>query len=275
MKMFRSRDITWFCSVVFGLLVLQMFSSSAQAADRRYLWQSRDQFVAIERQENSTAVTVQPNDHPVTGVTLERLSAILESINTRSSDGDKVAPLLTRSAVQVLAPELLQGLQKATPGEDVTFAVIGLHDALYGLAKSPKVTTGRVFYTAGTLNIIVGLVQQEVRDRDDRRLFPFTPGSRQKALEGEWTLLLQPGANGSNQIRKDWVAFSDKWQAAVVQSPVSEQRLPAGQLSQPEKRSIDTRKPSERLTTLNELKDKGLISEEEYRGKRLDILNDL
>jgi hypothetical protein len=40
-------------------------------------------------------------------------------------------------------------------------------------------------------------------------------------------------------------------------------------------RSTDTRKLAERLTTLNELKEKGLISEEEYRGKRLDILNGL
>jgi hypothetical protein len=41
------------------------------------------------------------------------------------------------------------------------------------------------------------------------------------------------------------------------------------------KRNLDTRSPADRLNTLNELKDKGLISVEEYREKRLEILNGL
>jgi len=35
------------------------------------------------------------------------------------------------------------------------------------------------------------------------------------------------------------------------------------------------RTPAERLATLNELKGKGLITEEEYRAKRMQILSDL
>ena len=190
----------------------------------------------------------------------------------RQTDGAKAEPLLTRSAVETLAPYLLQGLQQASATEDVIFAVIGLHDALYGLAKSPKVTTGRAFYTSGQLNIIFGIIQQDVRDRDDRRLYPFTPGSRRKTADGEWTLLPLTSQSGYSQIRKDWLTFSNEWQAAAVQATAVEQRTPS---VQPEKRIIDPRKPADRLSTLKELKDKGLISEEEYRDKRLDILNGL
>jgi hypothetical protein len=276
MKKFHCIDFNWLLSAASGLLVLLMLSSTAQASAARYLWQSREQFVALERQDPVTGGPAQPNDHPV-DLTLERITAILSSIDMRATDGGKAEPLLTGSAVQAFAPYLRQGLQQASSSEDVTFAVIGLHDALYGLAKSPKVTTGRVFYKAGRLNIIVGLVQQEVRDRDDRRLFPFTPGSRQKALEGEWTLLPQAGQNGFNLARKDWVTFSDEWRAPFAQKPVAEQNVPSVQPTQvqPVQRNHDTRKPAERLSTLNELKDKGLISEEEYRGKRLEILNGL
>lgn len=271
MKMLRCRDAIRFCSAASGLFVLLMLSSIAHASDVRHLWQSRDQFVALERQDITSSGPAQPNDHPAE-LTLERLTAILSSIDTRPADGDKHEPLLTKSAVEVLAPYLRQGLQQASPSQDVTFAVIGLHSALYGLAKSPKVTTGRVFYKAGRLNIIVGLVQQEVRDRDDRRLFPFTPGTRQKASTGEWTLL-----TSTPLVRRDWMAFGDEWQAPAVAAPVAEQRLPSLQTAPapPEKRNSDTRRPADRLTTLNELKDKGLISEEEYRGKRLEILNGL
>jgi hypothetical protein len=190
----------------------------------------------------------------------------------RQADGGKPEPLLTRSAVDALAPYLQQALQQASATEDVTFAVIGLHDALYGLAKSPKVTTGRAFYTSGQLNIIFGIIQQEVRDRDDRRLYPFTPGSRQKTAEGEWTLLPLTSQSGYSQIRKDWLTFGNEWQAPAPQTAVVDQRAPA---AQPEKRIIDPRKPADRLNTLKELKEKGLISEEEYRAKRLDILNGL
>lgn len=271
------RNATRLCSVAGVVLVLLMFSSISLASDVRQLWQSRDQYVALERQEAGSAVQVPPNDHPV-DLTLDKLTAILESIEIRTADGSKPEPLFTRPAVQVLAPHLQQALHQASPREDVTFAIIGLHSALYGLAKSPKVTTGRVFYQAGRLNIIVGLVQQEVRDRDDRRLSPFTPGSRQKAPEGEWTLLPQSGQNGFTLARKDWVTFGDEWRPSGVQMPITEQNVPSLQAApapQPEKRHHEQRSPAERLSTLNELKNKGLISEEEYRGKRLEILNGL
>jgi len=271
MKMFRCRYANRLCSVASALLVILMFSSTSRASDVRYLWQSRDQFVALEPQDRDSTGPAQPNDHPAE-LTLDRLSAILSSIDIRLPGAAKPEPLLTGPAVEVLAPYLRQGLQQASPNQDVTFAVIGLHNALFGLAKSPKVTTGRVFYKAGRLNIIVGLVQQEVRDRDDRRLFPFTPGSRQKVSAGEWTLLTT-----TPLVRGDWMAFGEEWHSPVVPTPAAEQRLPSAQTpsAPPEKRSSDTRRPADRLTTLNELKEKGLISEEEYRTKRLEILNGL
>lgn len=267
MNTLRCRDANWLCSAAGVVLALLMFSSASQASDVRQLWQSRDQFVALERQDGSTANPAQPNDHPA-DLTLDRLTAILESIEIRTADGGKPEPLFTRPAVQALAPQLQQALHQASPREDVTFAIIGLYNAMYGLAKGPKVTTGRVFYKGGRLNIIFGLVQQDVNDRDDRRLSPFTPGSRQKTSKGEWALLPQPGQNGYNLVRKDWVTFGDEWQTAVSQTPAIEKNAP------PEKHR-DMRSPTERLIILNDLKNKGLISEEEYRGKRLEILNGL
>jgi hypothetical protein len=280
MKMLRRRFINRLCCAATVLLVLVLISLTAQAADTRYLWQSREQFVALEPLSKDSAGTGLSNTHPATTMTQERLTAILESITARTGDGNKPGPLLTRPSVLLLAPHLLQALQQATPGEDITFAIIGLYDSLYGLAKSPKVTTGRVFYTAGQLNIIIGLVQQEVRDRDDRRLFPFTPGSRRAALEGEgeWAILPQPASNGFKQIRKDWITFSDEWQPAVVQAPAATTPVPAAvrpPAQQPAGQGSVTRSAAERLTVLNELKSNGLISEEEFTSKRREILNGL
>src|SRR6185369_1394666 len=195
MKMFRCSDTNLLGSVTFALLVLLMLPSTSHASKIRYLWQSSDQFVALELQDSVSPGPVQPNDHPIE-LPLDRIAAMLASIDIHATDNGKPEPLFTRSGVEVLAPHLQQGLRQVSSNEDVTFAVIGLHDSLYGLGKSPKVTTGRVFYKEGRLNIIVGLAQQEVRERDDRRLVPFTPGVRQKASEGEWQLLPHPGQKG-------------------------------------------------------------------------------
>ncbi|MBI5484752.1 MAG: SHOCT domain-containing protein [Deltaproteobacteria bacterium] len=276
MKTFHVRDAGRLSSVFVVLVVLLVFSSISAAADVRMLWQSRDQFVALERQDSPAGVAAILNDHPVE-IPPDRLTAMLASITLQLPDNKTPEQLITTQSLEVLVPELLAGFKKASPGEDVTFAVIGLHRSLYGFAKSPKVTTGRAFYKGGSLNLIIGFAQKDFNEREDRRLSPFIPGSRQKPLEGEWQLLPQPGQNDFRLTRKDWVSFGDKWQPAVAKTPTVEKISPAVQNGpaqpQPVKPGKDLRKPAERLTTLNELKEKGLISEEEFRSKRSEILN--
>jgi len=276
MKRFFCRNANWLCFSVSAALVLFMLASTSNASDVRQLWQSRDQFVALERQDSPPGNIVVANDHPVE-IAPDRLTAILASIEFNSVDSKKPEQLITSQSLEVLVPQLVQGFRQAAPGEDVTFAVIGLHKSLFGFAKSPKVTTGRAFYSGGRLNIIFGLARSDFNERADRRLYPFLPGSRQKANEVEWTILPQPGHNGFSLVRKDWVAFSDDWNAPIEQKPVAGQNIPPVPATpvQPVKQHNDTRKPADRLTTLNELKDKGLISDEEYRSKRMEILNGL
>lgn len=274
--MFRCRDANRFCSAAYGLLILLLLSSTAHASDVRHLWQSRDQFVALEHQDAPADGSAPANDHPLE-IDRARLTAMLASIEIRSDDSNKPEQLITDQSLEALVPQLVQGFHQAAPGEDVTFAIIGLYKAMFGFAKSPKVTTGRAFYKGGRLNIIFGLVRKDVNERDDRRLSPFTPGSRQNISTGDWTLLPQPGQKGYNLIRNDWVTFSDEWRTPVVPPPVAApdiQPAPAAAVHHVIPK-IEARNPAERLAVLNELKSKGLISEEEYRSKRLEIINGL
>ncbi len=272
MKTARRHFISLFCL----LTALLMLSSASQASDGRQIWHSRDQFVALEPQEKRSTCSVEPNDHPCE-IPPDRLTAILASIEFSPAESAKPEPLFLSESLELLVPQIVQGFRKAAPGEDVTFAIIGLHKSLLGFARSPKVTTGRAFYTDGRLNIIFGFAQKDFNEREDRRLSPLTPGKREEALDGGWQLLPQPGRNGYTLIRKDWVTFSDAWRAAVAPLPVATQNAPPAHSipAQPVKQTIDTRKPAERLVTLNELKEKGLITAEEYRAKRQEILNEL
>lgn len=286
-----------------GISVLLMISvvagvcTTADASDAKsVIWLSRDQFVVLERQDQTPSGAQAPaNDHPVE-LAMDRLTSLLASIDVRAAAGDKPVPLLTAASIQTLAPYLQQGLYQASPADDVTFAIIGLHEALFGFAKSPKVTTGRVFYKDGALNLIIGLAQQDVNERDDRRLSPFTPGSRAKPSAGEWTLLPRAGQTVVSLVRKDWLRFAaDRQLPGSAASPATEPTVapvvpapmpmsspapvaptaPAPAAVSVAKQPVDNRGSADRLSVLKDLRDKGLISEEEYRSKRMEILNAL
>jgi hypothetical protein len=256
-------------------MILLTTSIALHASDGRQLWQSRDQFVALESQDSSRDGKTVQNNHP-SEVSHARLTAVLASLEVRTSDSNGIEPLFTKDSLDILVPQLQLGLHQALPGEDVTFAVIGLHKALYGLAKTPKVTTGRMFVSSGRLNIIFGFVRQDVNERDDRRLVPFTPGKRTSIAAGDWKILPQAGPD-MTLLRKDWVAFSDGWMPQPEQPavPAAKAEPVRSNPAQPVTRNDNTRNAAERLNILNELKNKGLISEEEYRVKRMEILNSL
>jgi len=244
----------------------------AAAAERHVLWQSRDQFVALEPQDAESTGPATPNEHPAT-VTDMQLATLLAALQFQSTKSAAPEPLFTRKTLEALIPHLILGVRKAAPGEDITFAVIGLHDALYGLTKEPRVTTGRLFVKNGRLNLIIGLAQQDVNEREDRRLAPFTPGSRGAAAAGEWLLQVPTDPTGYTMVRRDWVTVATNWQP--LPSADSPPPAPSNQAPAVPNQREQSRSPAERLTTLKELKDKGLISEEEYRGKRQKILDEL
>lgn len=271
------------CILMCTLCLIVATADNSVAGSRNTLWQSREQFTALETQENSGGKQPAPNSHPVT-ISRDQLVSMLSSLDVRPSAGEPVSPLFTSESLDVLVPQLQTALQQATPGEDVTFAVIGLYRSLMGLAKSPKVTTGRLFVQDGRVNVIFGLIQQDVNERVDRRLEPFTPGTRTAPLPGEWRLL-PPAGLPVELVRKDWVVFGTGWLPPVA--PVVETAPPDVAIKPstavapvPERRGLqpqgpDRRSPADRLMILNDLRGKGLISDEEYRTKRQSILNEL
>lgn len=260
----------WLLCLVVTFLNNSCLVSPLWADDRKMLWQSREQFVAIEPLEKNTD---GKNTHPV-DISVENLAANLAVLALRSEESAVIEPLFTQETVQTVAPYLQQALRTADSGDDVTFAVIGLHKSLYGLAKRPKVTTGRLFFRDKQLHMIIGLAQQEVNDRVDRRLEPFTPGSRQKAAKGSWKIVPHDGPGLFQMKRKDWVIFKDIFKAIA---PLPSVAKPASTYvpESPRQSFTESKNPVERLKVLNELKNNGLITDAEYQDKRRQIVNSL
>lgn len=259
-----------------GCSIFKSFTPEGKAD--KELFKSRDQFVRIEKQDAPKGVKVSPNEHPVL-LESDQIRSALESMEVMLEGREKSVPVFTKAQLDTLAPLLSRGLAAAGPNEDVVFAVVDKFKAAYGLANELRYTAARVFYRDGKLNIIFGNIQGFFYANQDRRYAPLAPGSRTVPAKQTWVFIDQPDQayySGPEGRRSDWItldlaAMEAKAAAAEKAAKAAAETSGAteGRFYQP-KKSVE-----ERLTTLNELKSKKLITEEEYQKKRAAILNDL
>lgn len=301
------------CSVCNSLFKSSGDTGSATA--ERTTWSSRawysgeysgKQFVRIVEQDRPKGGMIQRNDHPIM---LEPglIRSALGELEVKPTPNGKPIPIFTGPELDVLGKRLSEGLALAGPDQDVIFVVYGLRSALFGIAKRPMITTGRVFYKDGKLNIIFGRVVGEIKEHIDPRLEQTAPGSRSRQVSHEWTLPDVPGMqlySAEDMMRSDWVMLdlaSIAEHEALGTRPVKTGKIGSEpSASTPERVTTpqetgqaqppayhppataqvpQTGKSSktieERLLILEDLKNKKLISDEEYKAKRAAILNDL
>ena len=250
-----------------------------------YLWQAHDQYVAVAAKDASPDSAA--NDHPAI-LDYAQIQKGLASLQFRAKGSDTAIPLFTDYEISVLSEHIRTGLAQAGPNEDVVFAVIGNHTSLLGLAKRRMVTTGRVFLSKGKLNLIFGKLHEDVSDYEDRRLNPFVPGTRSASgspSTGRVSSTL--GGNGVVTKRDDWITLplADLAENSLNQAkplknaetapPITGSEPAVSKpVGKPRPALPSGKSPEERLRILNDLKDKHLISDEEYKTKRIQILTD-
>ncbi len=270
-----------FCIGMLGCSMVDSVKASLDK-DAKQLFKSREQYVRIVKQDSAKGMKVPPNEHPV-NLELDMVRNALSSLEILMPKSDKSVPVFSKTELDTVARYVTQGLAEAGPDEDVVFAVIGNYKAVYGLAKTPKYTTGRVFYRDGKLNIIFGKIQEDYKSYglyapEDRRLKPLAPGSRSVPSEHVWNILEQPDQTfyATNEgLRTDWVILdlASMEARAVMEEQAAKPSGTGGMGIQPMLKS--EKSVEERLSILNDLKSKNLITEEEYQKKRADILKDL
>jgi hypothetical protein len=247
------------------------------------VWQQSDQYVKIEKQDSLPDVEVKANCHPI-DISVGRLRNMLDSIKVRSSEEGKPTELFTDDELKTLSAQIHTGLVSAGPDEDITFATIGHHAALAGLLKQRMITLGRVFCQGGEINIIFGDVLREVNEKEDRRLHPYLQGMRKGGGGRQFELALVQGKEKFIMKRPDWVIFPVAGPVSTVIGPAApahgesvDMQTRGGQPETPGGKPATAGKGSieERLILLNDLKNRKLITDEEYRAKRREILNEL
>jgi hypothetical protein len=294
--MFVTSRLGLFLALAGGILAPLTPVSSAAT---RELWSLGDQYVRLVPQDPPSTGNIDPNDHPITiaedelGRALSRLE-ILGSVSlTWFSDSTaKTTPVFSVAEIEQLVPQIVRALTIARPDEDMVFAVVGMHPGT--VTKERQAIAGRVFYHAGKLNVIFGDLHrplahsggQDVRGLNpevDRRLQPFEPGLRSRSRSDVRRIANSAGVSvsGSNDWpRPDWLVLDLAVAGAPVPAPANTAALPTPTAT-PEPSTPSTKaQPSDRsararLRNLQELKDEGLINEQEYLNKRRSILEEL
>jgi hypothetical protein len=261
-------------------MVLVSGCATGRSSKESVIWSSRGQFVTVVERERSQAA---PNQQPVT-ISGSRLRAELAALQIKLPDNPKAIPLFGAAELENLSEQIPAGLQKAGPEQDLVFAVLGEKDYLKGMFHKDVVTTGRVFYQNSRLNLIVGLARELVVEKD-RRLQPFTPGSRLQPTALPGPVSTSSAAVAFQAGRRDWITMALPEGEAEPAAPQAMPQAVPPALIRSEKEIAPAAAPpaaakparsiEERLRILGDLKAKGLITEEEFRAKRESILREL
>jgi hypothetical protein len=184
-----------------------------QAQPHAILWEAQNQYVQIMPLEPGS----KPNEHPAQ-VTQQELYDALGALRMvcRTSlikTKQRAQPVFVETERQILARELSRGLANARSGEDITFALIAMHEGQ--LSKERQIVAGRAFQQGGKLNLIFGELHKPTGEGSfsdtrglgyerDLRLDPFTVGFRSKARKGPGRIASGRGISYVGG-RNDWI----------------------------------------------------------------------
>lgn len=222
---------------------------------------SQDRFknmLLVKREAGS-----EPNAHPYR-LDRDALVNTLKPLRVSASGGkpemlfDKDRPEELKELVTLLADALVQ----AGPDEDVLFHFPTSRG--FGLLRENVMLGGRAFVAGNQLNVVFANVHESYEGQWLRagilRIFPV-------ATRAEVRLRSRALVKGENLqvVRPDWLR--------VDLTPVA--TTPAKSTLVPPAPAAPAASVGERLQKLQQLKDKGLITDEEYQTKRKQLLDQL
>lgn len=230
-------------------------------------------YVHLEKIESGASL----NDHPYS-ISDEDLKTVLSKLQVKILGVEE--PLFNEEELNDVTPSLSQGLINARTDQDVTFAVVGKH----GASRFNTAISGRLFIKNDQLNIIFNEVRGEFEPefRSLGVVRPFLPGSRNKP--SQVTISTSADISYPTSGRRDWVAIAanaipnttpvprSPQKAAPAAAPASVAPAPVSPSTSP---TPDYQDIEKRLTVIKDLKQKGLITEQEYDQKRKEILKNL
>lgn len=234
----------------------------------RYLDEGEHHLVRLDRVQGP-----ERYDHPAE-IELETLQAVLKSIAVRhevsflnrllTQQKDVHGAAFAPEEVALLAERLKAALAKATPEERVAFFLTSKKNSL-----NTSITSGVAFVKGKEVHLAFGNDRTSISD--DRRphiprenpLYSFEPGSFEIIPQAHQRKLPQEGRHKVEAIAVDY--------AALV-APAPE---PAASPEEKQSLSPESSKLESQLRMLKKLREEDLITEEEYKRKKAELLETL
>jgi hypothetical protein len=192
-----------------------------------------------------------------------------------------VEPAFTDDEIDYLSATLSRVFAKARPEERVVFALSRTRTS--DITDITEVTSGGWFVNGQSLHFVLANYRYAVTMPAVRELlwqdpmwsqagpfYDFAPGEYQTVLEEEGS----PRRLLTSSLPSLSIEYKQLLLAESVSSPTAQKSPPPGQLSPPPSQtSPSSLSLEERLQILKRLRDQGLITDEEYRTKRQQILD--
>jgi hypothetical protein len=269
---FRPSTLLYFFAVILAS------ASNVWANDLRPWGEGKD-YVQLE--------TVSAVNQLPVNFSTEQLSALLGHFYKREGS-EEPSPYFSQDEISRIASRLVPLFAKAKSAEDIDFGTSFNPSGFFMVPR--KLNAGRLFVENGRLNLIVGMCAAE-QDITYQQLYgkyrDLDHGSRTKSADKLGCELL--AGNNAERVdnRADWLRLNIN--AALAANPVpvfspASKTLTFGTTTasdpvtatSPAQSPSTNAKPSdaeERLITLKQLHDKGLITDAEYEQKRAAVLN--
>lgn len=238
-----------------ALLLPFLLPVSAAAASIRKSWEYAPlSWVRCKPAERDAP----PNGQPLR-VDTATLARILSQVTVRVGSRDE--PLFTPEEAAALGKAMAEALGLAGPDEDLE--IISTYKRKQTYFDVPMGVTARVFAQDGKLNLIVREARLDwvYGYHLNYQMPAFTYGSRAKAGS---EVLHAPGAESR---RPDWLVLSLEPAAPVAVPVPAAEPAPAAKPAAPA--SME-----ERLSGLKRFREQNLITEEEYKQKKQELLKE-
>ena len=255
---------------LFGKDSAQAGTSKPGASQRQ--WRIRD-FMTVELVPRETGAP--GNQHPAQ-VSPDALRQQLVQVQSVVGAGNQ--PLFSAEELTDLIEPLVQALGRAGGSDDVLLLSASRREA--GSLSAPTAITARLFVHDDKLQLIVHEARHDFFDayRGSNTVPRFTFGSRDAAG------VARLHSSHATNRRPDWLSIPLRLPVALVApaaATVPAAALPgavAPAVAGAPARPVDSADPNQieqRLETLKRLREKGLVSEDEYQQKRREILRQL
>lgn len=264
-------------------------ATTVSATETPKLWTAGNDYVQLGA---GSAI----NQHPVR-LSTEQITVLLGQFYKRGKN-DEPVPYFSQDEISRISPQLVPLFAKAKPDQDIEFGTSFRSDSFPFVPR--VLNAGRLFIQNGQLNLLIGMCAraQDIGYEETFGKFPeLDHGSRNKPAKNVGCELLASDATEQVNNRTDWLRLNINAVLTARAVPVfpSSAPLTFGAPALPAQATIpapasstaavtksaspatDT-VPSEaekRLTVLQQLHDKGLITDSEYEQKRAAVLKGL